>query len=144
MSDPIKTPRRPWHETHVSGTNRGGRIADSVVEAMGSWKFIIIQTVIVTLWIGLNFVGLAILHWDPYPFILLNLVFSTQAAYASPLILMSANRAAIRDKHQSDAQFRDTEETHEIAKSLHELIQINNRLTNEVHQVIVTHIEETT
>jgi uncharacterized membrane protein len=75
----------------------GQRIADGVANTMGSWRFIIIQTVIVAVWILLN-VWLLTHPFDPYPLILLNLVFSTQAAYASPLILMSQNRQAEKDR----------------------------------------------
>lgn len=75
----------------------GDKIADAVVAGMGSWKFIIIQTVVVILWIFVNIL-VVVIHYDPYPFILLNLVFSTQAAYASPLILMAANRASQKDR----------------------------------------------
>jgi uncharacterized membrane protein len=64
---------------------------------MGSWAFIIIQTVIVLIWIGGN-IALLTRPFDPYPFILLNLAFSTQAAYAAPLILLAGNRASIRDR----------------------------------------------
>jgi uncharacterized membrane protein len=74
----------------------GARIADGVTTFMGSWKFIIVQTVIVVLWIGGNIVLL--LHFDPFPFILLNLAFSTQAAYAAPLILLAGNRQSLRDR----------------------------------------------
>jgi uncharacterized membrane protein len=74
----------------------GARIADAVTGFMGSWKFIIIQTVIVTIWIGGNIVLL--FHFDPAPFILLNLAFSTQAAYAAPLILLAGNRQSLRDR----------------------------------------------
>ena len=75
----------------------GIRLANAVTGVMGSWKFIIIQTVLVAFWVGLNVVGL-VMKWDPYPFILLNLMFSVQAAYASPLILMAGNVAAARDR----------------------------------------------
>jgi len=76
---------------------RGARIADHVTGFMGSWNFIIIQTVIVLIWIAGN-VFLLTRAFDPYPFILLNLAFSTQAAYAAPLILLAGNRASIRDR----------------------------------------------
>jgi uncharacterized membrane protein len=71
-----------------------------------SWPtFIIVQTMIVVLWIGLNL--LALVHrWDPYPFILLNLVFSTQAAYAAPLILLSQNRQADTDRIKAEHDYR--------------------------------------
>ncbi len=69
----------------------GQRIADTVAATMGSWKFIIIQSVILLAWIVLNITAY-IEHWDPYPFILLNLALSFQAAYAAPFIMMSQNR----------------------------------------------------
>jgi uncharacterized membrane protein len=72
------------------------RVADAVTNFMGSWVFIGIQTAIVALWVGGN-VWL-VFHFDPYPFIFLNLAFSTQAAYAAPLILLASNRAAARDR----------------------------------------------
>jgi uncharacterized membrane protein len=75
----------------------GARIADRVTGFLGSWTFIVIQTVIVIIWIAGNIVLLT-RPFDPYPFILLNLAFSTQAAYAAPLILLAGNRASIRDR----------------------------------------------
>jgi uncharacterized membrane protein len=69
----------------------GQRIADDVASTMGSWTFIIIQSVILAFWIVLNITAF-IEHWDPYPFILLNLALSFQAAYAAPFIMMSQNR----------------------------------------------------
>jgi uncharacterized membrane protein len=75
----------------------GARIADRVTGYLGSWRFIIIQSVIVGLWLIANLYLLS-KPFDPYPFILLNLAFSTQAAYAAPLILLAGNRASIRDR----------------------------------------------
>jgi uncharacterized membrane protein len=75
----------------------GERIADSVAATMGSWKFIIIQSVILLIWIILN-VTAYVEQWDPYPFILLNLALSFQAAYAAPFIMMSQNRQAAIDR----------------------------------------------
>jgi len=94
-----------WHEKHVETLSFGSRIADSVAKGMGSWSFIIIQTILVVLWMGLNMVGY-IYHWDVYPFILLNLVFSTQAAYAAPIIMMSQNRQNDRDRIQAQADYQ--------------------------------------
>ena len=74
----------------------GQRVADLVTNFLGSWKFIIIQTVFVTIWVAGNIYLL--FNFDPYPFIFLNLAFSTQAAYAAPLILLASNRAAVRDR----------------------------------------------
>ena len=64
------------HQRHQDGRDFGQRLADNVANGMGSWNFIIIQTLIVILWMGLNVVAF-VYHWDPYPYILLNLLFST-------------------------------------------------------------------
>jgi len=88
--------RHPVNVALVEEAPLGARIADRVTGFLGSWRFLVIQTVVVILWIAGNIVLL--FHFDPYPFILLNLAFSTQAAYAAPLILLAGNRAAIRDR----------------------------------------------
>src|SRR6201995_2025162 len=94
-----------WHQRHQDELGIGQRLADSVANGMGSWSFIIIQTIIVILWMGLNVVAF-VYHWDPYPYILLNLLFSTQAAYAAPIIMMAQNRQNERDRGQADEDFR--------------------------------------
>jgi uncharacterized membrane protein len=101
MEDKIKT----WHDTHKEAATFGQRLADRVAGGMGSWSFIIWQTLIVAAWMGLNVIAL-IHHWDPYPYILLNLLFSTQAAYAAPIIMMSQNRQNERDRAQADSDYR--------------------------------------
>jgi uncharacterized membrane protein len=88
--------RHPVNKAMGDDAPRGARIADAVTGFMGSWTFIAIQTVIVIIWIAGN-VWL-FFHFDPYPFILLNLAFSTQAAYAAPLILLAGNRQSLRDR----------------------------------------------
>jgi uncharacterized membrane protein len=116
-----------WFRKHEDIMTVGERVADSVATGMGSWKFIIIQTVIVLIWMVLNVVALTH-HWDPYPFILLNLLFSTQAAYAAPIIMMSQNRAAARDKIQAEHQYQHQElelqENTELTKAVHELTKM--------------------
>lgn len=119
-----------WYDKHKAGSTLGDRVADKVVKNMGSWRFIIIQTVFVLGWIILNFTAF-IHHWDPYPFILLNLLFSTQAAYASPLILMAANRQADRDKMQALHQYQHQEKE----------LKLNTALTEEIH-TLTTEIHE--
>jgi uncharacterized membrane protein len=90
-----RTHHRPHHGTF--GNDRFGVLAERFARGFGTPRFIIGQTVIVMLWIAANAVAFG-LHWDPYPFILLNLAFSTQAAYAAPLILLAQTRQAERDK----------------------------------------------
>ena len=96
---------KTWHEKHNESLGFGQRLADMVANGMGSWKFIIIQTLLVALWMGLNVIGF-VYHWDVYPFILLNLLFSTQAAYAAPIIMMAQNRQNQRDRAQANEDFQ--------------------------------------
>ncbi len=83
----------------------GQKIADTIAATMGSWTFIIIQSVILLFWIVLN-VTAYIQQWDPYPFILLNLALSFQAAYAAPFIMMSQNRQQDIDRKSAENDFR--------------------------------------
>ncbi|HEV7888426.1 MAG TPA: DUF1003 domain-containing protein [Acidimicrobiales bacterium] len=76
-----------------------GRFSESIARTLGTARFLVAQTAIVVMWITLN-VAAVRLRWDPYPFILLNLAFSTQAAYAAPLILLAQNRQEARDREQ--------------------------------------------
>ena len=83
----------------------GQKVADAVAATMGSWKFIIIQSAILLAWIILNLVAV-VQHWDPYPFILLNLALSFQAAYAAPFIMMSQNRQADVDRQKAENDYK--------------------------------------
>jgi uncharacterized membrane protein len=94
---PVVTYKHPVNVKLFDEAPLGARIADRVTGYLGSWRFIIIQSVIVALWLIGNLYLLS-KPFDPYPFILLNLAFSTQAAYAAPLILLAGNRASIRDR----------------------------------------------
>jgi len=98
-------PKKTWHQKHHETLTFGQRIADKVANGMGSWRFIIIQTIIVMIWMVLNIVAFCY-HWDVYPFILLNLVFSTQAAYAAPIIMMAQNRQNERDRAHAEEDFQ--------------------------------------
>jgi uncharacterized membrane protein len=82
----------------------GDRVSDGVAVTVGSWRFIIIQSVMLVIWMALNGVGF-IEHWDPYPFILLNLVLSFQAAYTAPIIMMSQNRQAAIDRQAAQHDY---------------------------------------
>jgi uncharacterized membrane protein len=103
----------------------GARIADAVTGFMGSWKFIAIQTVIVLIWVAGNVYLL--FHFDPFPFILLNLAFSTQAAYAAPLILLAGNRAAHRDRmtleHAAETTDLEEQQNQELLQGNKEILQ---------------------
>jgi uncharacterized membrane protein len=79
----------------------GQKSADKITKVVGSWKFIIFQSILMLIWISLNITAW-MYHWDPYPFILLNLMLSFQAAYTAPILLMSANREAERDRKKEE------------------------------------------
>ncbi|HVA24278.1 MAG TPA: DUF1003 domain-containing protein [Chloroflexota bacterium] len=85
------------HEPRTSGE----QIADAASAAIGSWRFIIIQTILVIIWVILNLIAWDI-KWDPYPFILLNLMFSVQAAYTGPILLLAGNRQAAKDRAMAE------------------------------------------
>src|SRR2546427_8498002 len=90
------------HLRGAFGQDRFGKAAERFARFFGTPRFIIGQTILVVLWIVVN--GLVVaLRWDPYPFILLNLAFSTQAAYAAPLILLAQTRQADRDAHHASS-----------------------------------------
>ena len=93
-------PHRP-HPRGAFGDDAFGRGAERTARFFGTPQYILGQTVIVLAWIAVNAIAVR-LRWDPYPFILLNLAFSTQAAYAAPLILLAQTRQADRDKQQEE------------------------------------------
>lgn len=103
--------RHPVNVAMVADAPFGARVADRVTGFLGSWRFLLIQSALVAVWVAGNIILL--FRFDPYPFILLNLAFSTQAAYAAPLILLAGNRAAKRDRMTLEhaAAQTDVEET---------------------------------
>jgi uncharacterized membrane protein len=94
-----------WHEKHVETLTFGQLLADRVTLLIGSWTFIAAQSIVILIWIILNAAGF-IYHWDPYPFILLNLLFSVLSAYAAPIIMMAQNRQSERDRYQASEDYR--------------------------------------
>ena len=109
-------PAPPTSDHHRPfGGDRFGVLAERFARFFGTPKFIISQTVIIVIWIAVNAAVVAF-RWDPYPFILLNLVFSTQAAYAAPLILLAQTRQADRDQIRDKAAREHTEKQAESAR----------------------------
>src|ERR1700730_12693226 len=88
----------PVNQVHLDEATFGERMADKVAGAIGTWRFLIGQGVIILAWIAANVILLLNHGWDPYPFILLNLMFSIQAAYTGPVLLLANNRAAQHDR----------------------------------------------
>ncbi|WP_155374024.1 DUF1003 domain-containing protein [Catellatospora vulcania] len=117
MSDRLDQPREP-HAIRLPrwDPDAFGNFAEKFARFMGTARFLVYMTVFVIVWILINLIGVFGLQWDPYPFILLNLFFSTQASYAAPLILLAQNRQADRDRltidedrRRAQAQKADTE-----------------------------------
>ena len=131
-----------FHDPHLHlaapfGSDRFGRKAEAFARLFGTPAFLITQTAIVAVWIAVNALLVAY-RWDPYPFILLNLAFSTQAAYAAPLILLAQTRQADRDKALAiaDAEHRDA-----VAREHRRLLESNTQLT-EQSKLLIEHLEE--
>ncbi len=126
----------------------GQKVADAVACGMGSWRFIIIQSAIMAVWIMLNLVGW-FYHWDIYPFVLLNLAMSAQAAFATPLIMMSQNRQAQKDRLTAENDYKtDVKGEQEICHIMEHLdhqdaliLQIVQRLEAQNQQMQVQHQE---
>jgi uncharacterized membrane protein len=112
--------RREHHGTF--GQDAFGRGAERAARFFGTPQYIVGQTIVVIFWIALNSIGIA-LDWDPYPFILLNLAFSTQAAYAAPLILLAQTRQTERDKISEDRAERHHERLEKMAAEREEAIK---------------------
>jgi uncharacterized membrane protein len=127
------------------GDDTFGRFAEKTARFFGTPRYILGQTIVVLAWIVLNSVAL-IHHWDPNPFIMLNLIFSTQAAYAAPLILLAQTRQADRDKLHSEhiekshsrlenAAKHETDKVYELLQSNTQLTQQDKELTEQVAEL---------
>jgi uncharacterized membrane protein len=114
--------RHPANIARHDEQTRGGRAADVVAAFLGSWRFIGLQTAVILVWIALNVVAAA-MRWDPYPFILLNLLFSTQAAYAAPILQLAQNRQTEHDRVRAEADFATNERALEIVQDTRELVR---------------------
>jgi uncharacterized membrane protein len=122
------------HPRGAFGDDEFGRGAEKVARFFGTPRYIFGQSIVVVVWIALNSVAV-IAHWDPYPFILLNLAFSTQAAYAAPLILLAQTRQADRDKVHDEMMETKHTRLEQAAKHqtdrLVDLLQSNTTLTQQ-------------
>ncbi len=116
-----KRPAR--HKVTVEANNFGERVSDAVTSLIGSWKFIVCQAVILACWIVVNVIGW-IQQWDPYPFILLNLLLSFQAAFTAPIIMMSQNRQSAIDRKRAEHDYDVNIKAELEIEQLHEKIDL--------------------
>jgi uncharacterized membrane protein len=119
------------HLRGAFGNDAFGQLAERGARLFGTPQYIVGQSVLVVAWIVVNAIGWS-LRWDPYPFILLNLAFSTQAAYAAPLILLAQTRQAARDQAHAEAGAKHVER---LSEQQMQLLEENTRLTKEVHRL---------
>ena len=108
----------PAHRHHDRDTTAAVRLAEGFARRLGTPGFLAAQTGFIASWIALNVLAVS-LRWDPYPFILLNLAFSTQAAYAAPLILLAQNRQAVLDRARADHDHEASEENLTLTRAIH-------------------------
>jgi len=125
--------QKNWHDRHAESLTVGDKVADAVANGMGSWKFIIWQSIFVVCWMILNIIGF-IYHWDAYPFILLNLIFSTQAAYAAPIIMMAQNRQTSRDRVQAENDYQCNIDAKQEIEALQ--MQLNKIETEKLDKIL--------
>ena len=111
--------RHPVNREHHENLSWSVRVAETVTQRFGSLQFVIIQTLLILTWIAYNAWVVASDRFDPYPFILLNLAFSTQAAYAAPLILLGQNRQAEKDRLMAEHDYAHNAETLALLRHLH-------------------------
>jgi uncharacterized membrane protein len=118
-----------WHQAHAAKQSFGERVADKVAAFIGSWTFIILQAFLLTIWVVLNVLqATRALHFDEYPFILMNLFMSAEAAFSTPLIMMAQNRQSDRDREQAQHDY----DTNLAAKGeIEELQRCLARMENE-------------
>ena len=126
--------RHPVNRQLRDAAPLGARIADRVTSFLGSWTFLAIQTAFVAAWIAGNIVLL--FDFDPFPFILLNLAFSTQAAYAAPLILLAGNRQALRDRmtleHAADEADLEEQQNRQLLDGNRQILERIERLERRI------------
>jgi uncharacterized membrane protein len=135
----------PVNVIHHDEATFGERIADKAAAGIGSWTFLIIQTIAVLCWLTLNIVGL-VNHWDPFPFILLNLLFSVQAAYTGPVLLLAGNRQAQKDRltleHAAEEADKADIQNVEILKAIKENTDVTIAILRHVESLVSDHMAE--
>lgn len=128
-------PVRNVNELVAERATLGHRAADWVVAKVGSWQFIIMQSALLGAWVVVNVIGY-VRHWDPYPFILMNLLLSLQAAYTAPIIMMSQNRQAERDRVEAHNDFLINQKAEEEIRAVLDHLAAQDRALLEIHALV--------
>ena len=128
-------PIKNVNETFDKQLTFGQRASDRIANIVGSWPFIIIQSILLTMWVVLN-VAAVIRHWDPYPFILMNLVLSMQAAYTAPIIMMSQNRQADRDRLEAHNDYIINQKAEEEIRAVMNHLETQAEALMQIYQIL--------
>jgi uncharacterized membrane protein len=134
-------PVQDINEILAEQATTGQRAADWVATAVGSWGFIIGQSILLSFWIILN-VTAWIKQWDPYPFILMNLFLSAQAAFTAPVLMMSQNRQAVRDRLEAHNDFLINQKAEEEIRAILIQLDAQNAALVEIHQQLARLMED--
>ena len=114
----------------------GEKASNFVAQTVGSWRFIIVQSSILFIWVILNITAY-IYHWDPYPFILMNLFLSLQAAYTAPIIMMSQNKQAERDRVEAHNDFYINLKAEEEVRAILDHLHAQNEALEQIHNLLI-------
>jgi uncharacterized membrane protein len=137
--------QHPVNVVHHDEATFGELLADKIAAGIGSWTFLIIQTCAVLLWLTLNIIGF-MRHWDPFPFILLNLLFSVQAAYTGPVLLLAGNRQSQKDRltleHAAYEADKADEQNVEILKAIEKNTEVTLSILRHVEVLIEDHVNK--
>ncbi len=112
------------------------RASDTIAHIMGSWTFILVQSLLLTVWVFLN-IAAWVEHWDPYPFILLNLFLSLQAAYTAPIIMMSQNRLAARDRLEAHEDYHTNLKAEEEIRVIMDHLAAQDTALTTIHEILL-------
>ncbi|TMD95214.1 MAG: DUF1003 domain-containing protein [Chloroflexi bacterium] len=134
--------RHPVNVMHHEQATVGEQLADGIASFIGSWRFLIIQTLLVATWVTINSLqATGRIHIDPYPYILLNLAFSTQAAYTGPVLLLAGNRQAQKDRLTLEHAASEADKADRQNVQILKAIQQNTEITEKNSEVALTILE---
>jgi len=137
--------KHPVNVLHHEEATFGEMLADKIASGIGSWTFLIIQSISVTVWVTLNVIGF-VNHWDPFPFILLNLLFSVQAAYTGPVLLLAGNRQSQKDRltleHAAEEAEKADDQNVEILKAIEKNTEVTIQILRHVEALVSDHMTE--
>jgi uncharacterized membrane protein len=140
--------KHPVNVAHHDQATVGEQLADGIASFIGSWRFLILQTFLVATWITINSLQVTgKIHLDPYPYILLNLAFSTQAAYTGPVLLLAGNRQAQKDRltleHAAAEADKADRQNVQILRAIEHNTEVTVKILEHVQSLVEDHIRET-